>query len=259
MLRLTGLILILAGVSGCEGNAFNSASATREPVEEQLPIRTIDAVVADSTLDVEAQGALLDVCDDPNQIKTFRQALPFPQTANCNFGQGLNMPTAAGVMTAHEKQTVSIELPQRSVVCSVDLKSASADLLYDDYFFVNLNQTILVASELGWAQFFDKAGDLISWNWDKVKGQAHAQVEQDPNLYGVQYCLADEACQVPGHDEQGSFALNLDMKKVPVLAERLAEEKVLSFDVIATGDDDPDDCDHSDLTLNVSIEYVAIP
>ena len=82
-------------------------------------------------------------------------------------------------------------------------------------------------------------------------------VQQDAVNYGKQYCLGDLECMVPGHDVQGQFSLKIDMTDIPSFSEKLSESADLQFEVITTGDNDDGDCDHSDLNLNVTIQYVS--
>jgi hypothetical protein len=183
------------------------------------------------------------------------QRLNFNQRQECRFGAGDNLPRLGGFMQAKEEQTIALTLPEKTVLCGMELASPAQDLHYDDYLFLTLNQNVLVASEVGWADLLTVEGQTVKpWNWEALKGQDHAPVEGDA-LYGTPYCLGDEGCQVPMHDATGGFAYGLDFAAADQsFYDKLSTAQELAFTVIATGDDDDGDCDHSTFQLDLTLK-----
>ena len=202
-------------------------------------------------------NALFAGCKDPAKVQTLQQNLNFQKRENCSFGEGDNLERKNNFVTARESQTIKANLPENSVVCDIQLASSQADLHYDDFLFITLNDDILVASEVGFADLFEPVNGLKPWDWTKIVDKPFSLAEGATK--GMPYCLNDVACAIPGHDQTGAFSYSVNIEQVPALAAKVINEGKMDFTVIATGDDNDADCDHSSFNLNLEVKYAPIP
>ena len=277
MIRLMGIAITTTFLVSCGISSFKSTKeieteeggADAAKGGEDLPASSDDLVVdeGDNAVDLEAIAgvkqeyvvgtALFEGCKDPTKIQTLQQNLNFKERQDCSFGMGDNLPIKNNFVTARESQTIKADLPPDSVVCDIRMESEQADLHYDDFLFITLNNDILVASEVGFGDLFAPVNGLKPWDWEKIKGKPFSLAQGDTK--GVPYCLNDPECKVPGHDMVGAFKYSVDIEGVPALAAKVINQQSMDFTVIATGDDNAGDCDHSTFNLNLTVEYVPIP
>jgi hypothetical protein len=250
------VLLLPLGLVGCGKTGFTSKNGEAEPGGETTQSADAGIRVEDRQSAVAQESSVdgLAICAEGNyEVQT--QRLNFNQRQECRFGQGGNLGRLSGFMQAREKQAITLTLPENTVLCGFDLASPAQDLHYDDYLFLNLNQRVLVASETGWADLLTVEGQRFkNWDWSKLKGQDHAPVETDA-LYGTPYCHGDEDCQVPMHDATGGFQYQLDFAAVDkALYEEISESREMNFSVVATGDNNDGDCDHSTFQLDLALK-----
>lgn len=213
-----------------------------------------------SVVEEKADSSMeLKLCSD-GQVKEKTERLLFPKRKHCSFGAGDNLKPRSGYMQAREIDSILVELEEKTIICDMALISRSKELHYDDYMFFTLNDTILIASETGWADYFPTGENgLKTWNWNLLKGQAHAGVEAS-DQYGLQYCLGDANCLVPKHDEKGAFRYQISfVEGQEALFMEINKTRSLNFNLIATGDNNKGDCFHSDFDLDLNIKYAIAP
>ncbi|MFW7378999.1 MAG: hypothetical protein ACOH5I_09360 [Oligoflexus sp.] len=248
-------------ISGAaDASAAPNSDGSQDTDEDISKIRESEANSLESFVELEevpsASAWQTKQCSEGQQ-QTISQKLLFPQRKSCHFSSGDNLEKRAGYMQAYEKQQVVHNLPDNVVLCSMELTSQDQNLQYGDYLFLTLNDHILVASEIGWANFFLTDQGTKSWNWDTLKGQQHTPIEIG-NQYGTPYCLGDTNCQVPKHDEAGPFAYGVQFAETnPEFYKSLELSKVLEFHLMVTGDDDHHDCFHTKFDLDLVINYVV--
>lgn len=267
MKRLFALSIVLQLGVGCGISSFKSLNDDPEGAdvgdEDDLPASgNLEGEVPSANLeniekDFVVSNTLFAGCSDPNLVQKIEQNLNFEERKDCSFGMNDNLPIKDRSVTARESQTIETSLPPDSVVCDINLKSAQANLHYDDFLFITLNNDILVASEVGFADLFAPVDGLKPWDWLKLRGQSFDLVQGDKE--GITYCLNDEACVMPGHDATGAFSYSVDLEGIPALATKILALGTMSFTAIATGDNDPADCDHSSFNLDLTVEYAPLP
>ncbi len=269
MKKLLAMSLVVALNSSCGISSFKSLNEEPSGAEpgQDLPAtpgnddvtgqKPPESVLGDIEKDYVVGDALFAGCKDPAKVQKIQQNLNFEKREDCRFGQGDNLPIKDEFVTARESQTIAATLPQDSVVCDINLESVQADLHYDDFLFITLNNDILVASETGFANLFTPVNGLKPWDWLKLRGQSFALTKGAQQ--GVAYCLNDGNCTMPGHDEIGAFKYNVNLEEIPAMAAKILNEKKMDFTVIATGDNDPADCDHSSFNLNLTVDFAPLP
>ena len=241
----------------CDGSRFNyvneKTQATAPANLDQQAHATIqsneaNAVITEETITIES-------CSREELVQSMTIALAFTESKNCQYGLGNNLSPKAGFMQAAEPQMITVDLSKFTEICDLKLNSESNDLHYDDYLFMTLNGFTLVASELEWAKKLNSPDGIALWDWKKLQGQEHQGVEQSPN-YGMPYCYGDFGCKLPGHDDVGPFSYHLTSETIQTLKLAGLNTEQLNFSMIATGDNDADDCDHSSFDLKLEISYI---
>lgn len=191
--------------------------------------------------------------EKPNIV--FTQNLVFPSTNECLWNKNGNLDKKDGSLQARESQTLLVDMPEKAVVCSMDLDSKTSLFRYDDNMLITLEEFVLVSSNDLITAKLPKAGDTYFWRWDSVKGMPLDL--SNPR----RFCLAGTAdgCQLPPTDQSGKVELKLSTQMLSSVAYLLSDRRQLSFAVIATGDDDEKDCKHTRFDMNVNIKYVVNP
>lgn len=66
---------------------------------------------------------------------------------------------------------------------------------------------------------------------------------------------ANATCIFPGHDTQGTINLNLDSTYIrAVMSNGVPADH--SFTMVTFGDNDEDDCEHSDVEFDITVSYI---
>ena len=72
------------------------------------------------------------------------------------------------------------------------------------------------------------------------------------------YCFGgpDSICEIPETETFGNLKLSFSSATMSGLAETLNHSNRLEFALISTGDNDPNDCLHSDFSIEYELQYV---
>lgn len=252
------LVLLALLASSCGPSAFRAEKAAdKVNVESEKEIISAEQAV----VSVEEETKIPLTCGTADRLYFTQKTLSFPARQSCQFASDQNLEPLGGSMQAFEISKAELSIDEKiHELCSISMRSRQDSFHYDDYMFFTLNNYVLIASESGWAQKLEAkdeaAQELKVWDWSKLKAQLHEPIETSDD-YGKPYCLVDKNCELPSHDEQDSISWQAELPKTLrlELSENIAESG-LSFKLVTTGDDDADDCFHSELTLDVSIGYV---
>jgi hypothetical protein len=281
-----GLCLTAAGCSdstqfttgtGPSASTVGSSSTTADAVEgesdlapeTEVPenIETEASQVADIVLDptnvnagernVSEQTAVDQfkaLCSQGTK-KTLTQKIRFPETANCRFNAAGNLGRRDAYLQAMEAQTTSITLPGKAQLCGVSVNSAVSTIQYDDFMILTLNGYVLLSSNAGILQGLEGTADTAyKWDFSKIRG---VPVDFD----SPSYCMGTDVslCTVPVTDTAGQFQMKVDPTSLIHLADQVVENHTLDFALVATGDNDDQDCWHTELNLDFTLQYVEAP
>ena len=199
--------------------------------------------------DVTVRNPVKYLCAESPREKV-KLTMNFPATNKCNWGKDGNLSRLNGFLRARTTQVKSVPLPENAVLCHVNLTSQSDDWRYDDFTVLTLNHRVLVSSNRDVVQDLDEKDGLKIWNWDHVKG--------DPivNFIASQYCVGG-TCKVPGHDRAGAVDLKLDQDTLLSLGRQFLGQSSLDLRLIATGDNEDNDCEHTGIAFDFYYEYVS--
>lgn len=227
-------------------NSPQPAQQTPPPAPPSDPL-VVAEEKAEEIAPLPAPATLIDVvktCEGPQETMTER--LAYPPTNECSFGQGDNLTALDGVLRAKEEQRVPVTLPEGAVICSIALVSETQSLLYDDALALVAGGYQLMSSVDNTSQLSEDGG-LFLWDWTKVLDQ--------PFGANNSYCAG--TCTIPGHDVAGRLQMSFTSEQLAPLSLSLVNEKTVDFTVVTMGDNDAGDCEHTDLNMDLTIQYVV--
>lgn len=192
-----------------------------------------------------------------------------PKGTVCPWGVENNLPTPTnGTITARLEEVYDLDLPQGSILCSMNFWSKEDAFVYDDEIYLTLNDIILVASSSHHLNEFENRRDFLAYDWNKIVGRTYTTGD------GA-YCAGGEnTCTVPPTEKKGKFRFEMPDAKVQALGvaagvkesrtmvsleefQSSNKQSALTFKLITTGDNDKKiDCMHSQINLDVDLTYV---
>jgi hypothetical protein len=187
--------------------------------------------------------------------KTLKQSIKFPETSNCRFGTAGNLDRRHKYLQAMEAQATSISLPGKAQLCGVSVTSAMSTIQYDDFMILTLNGYVLLSSNTDILKNLEgSASTAYKWDFSRIRGMGL-------DFDSPSYCMGSKAgnCTIPVTDTQGQFQFAVDPTSLIHLADQVVENTDLHFALIATGDNDDQDCWHTELNLEFTLQYVEIP
>ena len=223
--------------------------------------------VADTALDPSTIGTGGKVVSGQNAVdqfqalcsqgtkKTVVQKIRFPETTNCRFGSSGNLSRRDAYLQAMEAQTTSITLPGKAQLCGVSVNSDVSTIQYDDFMILTLNGYVLLSSNTNILQGLEgSASTAYKWDFNRIRG---IPVDFD----SPSYCMGSNSsiCTVPVTDTPGKFQFVVDPTSLIHLADQVVENHTLNFALVATGDNDDQDCWHTELNLDFTLQYVEAP
>lgn len=194
---------------------------------------------------------LREACDQGTK-KTLKQSILFPERRGCSWGQNGNLQKLDAHLQARETQTASLNLPEKAQLCGLELGSKATTIQYDDFMILTLNDYVLLSSNSKMMENLQTAGnDASIWDFERVKNKT-------VDFNSPHYCLgsASSICEVPVTDTPGKFQLQIDPSSLESLADKIVGQRVLSFGLISTGDNDDVDCWHTEFSLDFTLTYV---
>ncbi len=250
---LLTLILTCLLASCLESDAqFNSLNQEKD---DELAIEATDAIsVPPEPFDTEESVEYhekFDLCSHLEK-KVKNSVLQFPATEACTFGMGDNLEAKDSFLQAIVSQTSQVKLEGRkTVLCDLKMTTVSPELQYDDFIVLTINDRVLMSSNQEILKFLDY-DTSYQWNFKKARGNML-------DFSGQAYCFGNELslCEIPETDTFGKLKLDFNSEVMAQLASNLKTKDTLNFQLISTGDNDPDDCLHSDFSLSYELKYVS--
>jgi hypothetical protein len=187
--------------------------------------------------------------------KTLTQKIRFPETTNCRFGTAGNLGRRDAYLQAMEAQTTAITLPGKAQLCGVSVTSAVSTIQYDDFMILTLNGYVLLSSNADILKGLEgSSSTAYKWDFSRIRG---VPVDFD----SPSYCMGSDSsvCTIPVTDTPGQFQMKVDPTSLIHLADQVVENHTLNFALVATGDNDDQDCWHTELNLDFTLQYVEAP
>lgn len=209
-----------------------------------------DAIIAEAKEVIEAcQG-------EENEL--LESNIFFAERVDCSFANAPtappvitpgNLPRVQGQLQARESQSQVVSLPDGAIICGMTITSRQDEIQYDDFLAIKLQNYLLMVSNDELLEFMPSTAGVYTWDFNAIKNKPYG-------FEGGRYCLQDSRCQFPGHDRAGEVAFAVGTNAVATMSAKIKGQSDLNFTVTATGDNDDEDCWHTDIDLDVAIEYV---
>jgi hypothetical protein len=196
-------------------------------------------------------GDLPDPCSEPLVAKNFETLISFPDSRNCKWAKNGNLRKRDGHISARTRLDVPVDVGAISTICSLALESLTDTVAYDDFLFLLAGDTVLFSASSQLVENFSRRGPLRLWDWQKIAGLSSKRARRAGS-----FCPTDSLCEAPPTDRKGPFSLRIGHETLRLVFNQAQEnDSQMVFSAIATGDDDPGDCQMSGLTLQLSIRY----
>jgi hypothetical protein len=260
------VVLLACMLSACSDSSFSGGSAvTKAPTQpseaDATPALPVDEEQGISDLDgdgvpgfppqAEVDELRATCLNNASKIVSKTQVLNFPERKNCSFDSSPNLSRRDAFNQASETSPGILNLPA-GTICDLGIRSpANAQLQYDDFLILTIAGQAVFVSNSGLTEYLVKQQNIYYWDFSKIVGQPIR------NFNAPSYCLgAGSNCVLPGHDQRGAVMLNLTSKEIAPIALSIEGKTTAEMNLIATGDNDDEDCFHSALELTVEYKYL---
>jgi hypothetical protein len=191
-------------------------------------------------------------CLDPNKIKSKSVQVIFPDAGKtCKWHKGENLGKRNGYNQALRRQIANLNLPNNAKICDVDFNFPEQKFLFDDIFYLTLNDVVLASN--GLFSLSQAPDGNQEFDWNTAKGMKFPR--NFNKLTDQNYCFGETSgkgkCQWPLTEKQGKIILDFDSDIIRKISSSKNE-----IEMIVSGDNDRSDCRHSGLNFNVKVDYV---
>lgn len=177
----------------------------------------------------------------------------FPKPAlTCEWEKSGNLAPRNDYFQARIEQNEALSLPIGSIICDVKFNFEKQQFLYDDHFLLAFNGAV-IASSYNFEKVLARKFDILRYDWANIAG-----MYWDHDAEGT-FCVLGGSCAWPDTDVAGTINMNYDAIVFQrIMAEDLTRsEHALKF--VSIGDNDDKDCEHSDVSFSLDVEYVTKP
>jgi hypothetical protein len=225
-------VCLLLGSSACIENGF-------QPVIE----------VPTPTPPTSTTGhGVFDACESADATT---YTFTYPARQDCPWGQDDNLVQLNEFNRARVEEERQIVLPSGTTLCGVSIASSTTDLLFDDHVTIAIGDVVLVGGGSGYPiERLPLVDGLYRYDWAALAGTPFA----DRNA--PYWCLGDDSvCEVPTTEILGSLNLQIDEASTDLLVREFRGLESFPLVIATFGDDDTDDCAHSDIGLEVTVAW----
>ncbi len=199
-------------------------------------------------------GIVERLCATSAQLeKTINFDFPKPRVT-CDWSNNGNLERRDQYFQARIEKQKNLDLPPGAIICSAEFSFARQNFLYDDHFMLLFNHAIIASSYDFRGTFQQKKFGLLHYNWSDMAGMYWDNDKETifcPKIDG-----AVSNCKFPGHDERGIIELSYDSKFIQSLMSSGLPENH-NFKLVTIGDNDNEDCEHSDMSFDVNLRYIV--
>ena len=255
IIRWTLAVSILSTLS-CSGSSFkgqNSAGESQGTDSQSSDVarsQILENLAESGIVDAESLSAACKEAGD--DVANVTRKLVYPERKDCSFAAGVNLERKNQFVQAREINPGSIDIPEGAVICNLSIKSQpNAQILYDDFIFLTIEKQVIFGSNKGVTEELSATDGIYQWDWSTMVGK---EIQNFEDNY---YCLGNaRTCVLPPHDTAGPISLELQSNDIAPIALAVAGKTKLEANLIATGDNDDEDCMHTELDLDVVVEYI---
>lgn len=249
-------------VSSCSDSTFSGAvpgfssgssntPSSRGPGQPSTGGETPDNPYANPQLSQEGGWV---ACAESAQ-QTLTKTITFPARSGCAWGQNGNDPylpgTNEGRLSARSEEIQQVEVPAGGKVCEVTVNSQNTTFRYDDHIMLSMNGVVVVTNfQRLTSQMTVTNNKYARYDWTKIRG-----IRWSNSSEWVDYCLSSTTCVIPDSEQTG--ALQFGLSTVDATTIQLINPTSLDFMLTTMGDEEQTDCQHMNMSLDVTLKYVT--
>ena len=193
--------------------------------------------------------------------KTRVVPISFAATNNrqCPWKEGSNLPAKDGIVRARTEESISLQTSEKETICGIKVNSSQQTITFDDEMTLTFNDVVLMSS-YDYSSRYTLVDGMPLYSWEALKNAFNP----GPATPFNPFCISSQndpapVCTVPKTQIPGLFKLNVPAEISAKLSEKALAEKKAIIGLIVTGDDDAADCNHSEIKLDIELEYVDAP
>lgn len=177
----------------------------------------------------------------------------------CPWSVGNNLPAKDGIVRARREESHSLETNEKEAICSIKVNSTQQQIKFDDELILTFNDVVLLSS-YDYSKRYPQEDGMPVYRWDGLKNAFNP----GPATPFTPFCIGSPndpkpACTVPKTETTGLFKLDVPADISAKLSTKALAEKRATIGLVVTGDDDSADCNHSEIKLDIELEYVELP
>lgn len=208
---------------------------------------------------IETPEDIRNVCEN-SSTENFEFLVYFEELEpDCPWGEGDNLLPQQYAISARVKESVHVPLPEDVVLCGLELDfdplGIGQVIEYDDDFFLNMNDVVLLASDHTQVNVLRKEDNLSVFEWDALVG-FEIDFSADIRPYCVGETESQSTCTVPPDEVPGPIEFSMEQSLVDTFSFRSFQTRKMAFDFVTVGDDNPrQDCSHASYQFMVRLSY----
>lgn len=196
-----------------------------------------------------SRADISDLCNNSGVVQSGKNTVSFASVKECAWNRDGNLGRKDKHYQARMMQSKDMNIPTGAVLCSLDVRSKSDRIHYDDVMLLTINNNVILSSAKDVPGFLG-GGNVPKWDFERVKGKRG-------DFNSGEFCLGQNSrCELPGHDKKGSIAVDFEDGVMLDLASEIGYGSQKVMNVITLGDNDKEDCFHSGIELEVQYTYV---
>lgn len=217
----------------------------------KIQMQEVDSTGAFGAPEPPETGFVRDSCASAPQkslTKSYNFAKP---SITCEWEKNGNLQRENDFFQARIEDAKSLQLEAGAVICDVQLSFNEQEFLYDDHFMLTFNDSV-IASSYDFSHQLESKHGLLQYNWSKIAG-----MYWDKDYEGV-FCAPTGSCSWPITDTPGEINMNYssELFKRLMAVDLSRTNHTLKF--VSIGDNDDEDCEHSDVRFDLTVKYVVV-
>lgn len=195
-----------------------------------------------------------DKCAQANDFKTYEQEFLFPDPGHtCYWDYYDNLGRRTDFIRARTEQFQLMKLDPKAIVCKMELIfDAQTNVSFKDELMFAYNGVVLASSK-NFSERLPKKYGMSMYSWPALANTDYNKSEDS------RYCAGNETgdgeCEIPTSEVSGNFSLNFSDSLFQRI-EAYTDPECRGFTVVTTGDNDDNDCRHTDIGFKVRVKYV---
>lgn len=217
----------------------------------KVQMQEVDSIGAFGAPEPPETGFVRDSCARASQ-KSLKKSYNFAKPSiTCEWEQNGNLKRENEYFQARIEDAKSLQLEPGAVICDVQLSFSEQEFLYDDHFLLTFNDSV-IASSYDFSNQLESKHGLLQYNWSKIAG-----MYWDKDFEGV-FCAPTGFCSWPETDTPGKINMNYSSELFKRLMAVDLSRTNHSLKFISIGDNDDKDCEHSDVSFDLTVKYVIV-